>query len=74
MVVVLLQFFVYSLTVSYSKLEPRLSEAEQYDVIKAATDSVFPLPVMASPSKKDAVVSHVLPMCTMYICAYMHCI
>jgi hypothetical protein len=37
------------------KLDPQLSEAEQFDVIKAATDSVFPLPVMTSPSKKDSV-------------------
>ena len=47
-----------------SKLDPRLSEAEQYDIIKASTDTVFPLPVMTSPSKKDTVVScvpHSLP-------------
>ncbi|CAI8027043.1 Maestro heat-like repeat-containing protein family member 1 [Geodia barretti] len=37
------------------KLDPQLSEAEQFDVIKAATDSVFPLLVMTSPSKKDSV-------------------
>ena len=45
-----------------SKLDPQLSEAEQFDVIKAATDSVFPLPVLTSPSKKDSVVS------TLYYC------
>ena len=40
-----------------SKLEPKFSEADQFDVIKISTDSVFPLPLMVSPKKKEVVVS-----------------
>ena len=43
-----------------SMLAPRLTDAEQFDVIKVTTDSILPLPVpVADPKKKDAVVRNV---------------
>ena len=44
-------------------LAPRLTDAEQFDIIKVTTDSILPLPVQVADSKKkDAVVGE-LCMC-----------
>ncbi len=47
----------------YRKLEPKLTPADQFDVIKVSTDSVFPLPTpqtgSGSGKKKELIVSYV---------------
>ena len=46
---------------AFSKLEPKLPPADQFDVVKASTGSVLPLPVMMTPpKKKDNPVSDAL--------------
>ena len=35
-----------------SKLDPKLSEAEEFDLIKTATDCVYPLPIDGGGTKK----------------------
>jgi len=45
--------------VLHSKLNPKLSAADQFEVIQVTTHSVFSLPLMVSPvtgKKKEAVV------------------
>ena len=49
----------FSLTFCSSKLEPKLTAADQFEVIQVSTDSVFPLPLMVSPmigKKKEIMV------------------
>ena len=40
----------------YSKLNPKLTPADQFDIIKVTTDSVFPLPSEGGNGKKKDVV------------------
>ena len=49
----------FSLTLCSSKLEPKLTAADQFEVIQVSTDSVFSLPLMVSPmigKKKEITV------------------
>eukprot|EP00731_Ephydatia_muelleri_P026389 Em0018g489a len=53
------------------KLAPRLTDAEQFDMIKVTTDSIFPLPQpVADSKKKDAVVRNMwgAQACPIYMC------
>ena len=49
----------FSLTFYSSKLEPKLTAADQFEVIQVSTDSVFSLPLIVSPmigKKKEILV------------------
>ena len=49
----------FSLTFYFSKLEPKLTAADQFEVIQVSTDSVFSLPLIVSPligKKKEILV------------------
>lgn len=37
----------------YSKLDPRLSEAEELDLIRTSVDCIYPLPPDGLPAKKN---------------------
>ena len=52
----------FSLTTFFSsKLKPKLSEADQFDIIKVCTDSVLGVPVQSPVlKKKDPVVVSML--------------